>query len=92
MIVSIRHKGLRRYWETGSAKGLRADWVPRLRRQLLALDAATRPEDMDLPGYRFHALKGREAGRYSIRVTGNRRLTFTFDGVDAVLIDLEDYH
>jgi toxin HigB-1 len=57
---------------------------------LRALDAATRPEQVNLPGYHFHALRG--VRRWSIRVTGNRRITFGWDGVDAINVDLEDYH
>lgn len=56
------------------------------------LDAAVRPEDMNLPGLRFHALSGKMKGRYSVRVTGNRRVTFAWDDEDAVDVDLEDYH
>jgi proteic killer suppression protein len=59
---------------------------------LLALDSAARPEDMDLPGYHFHRLIGRERGRFSIRVTGNWRTTFAWEGEDAIEVDLEDYH
>lgn len=57
---------------------------------LRALDVATDPDQMDLPGYRYHALKG--AKRWSIRVTGNWRITFGWDGADAIDVDLEDYH
>lgn len=56
------------------------------------LDAATRPEDMNLPGYRFHALRGRRRGSYAVTVSGNWRLTFSFEGEDAVDVNLEDYH
>ena len=56
------------------------------------LDAAARPEDMNLPGWRFHALKGDRAGEYSVTVSGNWRLTFAFEGEDAVGVNLEDYH
>lgn len=59
---------------------------------LRQLDAAKRPEQMNLPGFFFHVLKGRERGRYSVRVTGNFRLTFGWNGEDAIDVDLEDYH
>ena len=64
----------------------------RLRRILVALDAAASPENMDLPGYHFHGLTGRDRGRYSVRMTGNWRITFGWSGEDAVEVDLEDYH
>jgi len=63
----------------------------RVRRQLLRLDAATQPEDMNLPGYRFHRLEGKPK-RYAVSVTGNYRLTWGWDDADAVDVDLEDYH
>jgi len=56
------------------------------------LDAATKPEDMNLPGYKFHPLKGDRKGTYAVSVSGNWRLTFGFDGQDAVNVNLEDYH
>ena len=56
------------------------------------LDAAARPEDMNVPGWRFHPLHGRQKGRWAVAVSGNLRLTFAFDGEDAIDIDLEDYH
>lgn len=57
-----------------------------------ALDAAAAPEELNLPGYRFHELKGDRAGTYSLTVTGNVRVTFAFEGEDAVQVNLEDYH
>ncbi len=56
------------------------------------LDASERPQDMNLPGYRWHPLKGKERGRFACDVSGNWRLTFAFEGKDAVEVDLEDYH
>jgi len=90
MIRSFRSKALRTYLETGSAKGLSVPNAERVGRMLAALDDATRPEDVNLPGYRFHGLQGDV--RWSIRVTGNWRITFGWDGTDAVDVDLEDYH
>lgn len=92
MIKSIRHKALRNYWTKGQTKGLNANWVPRISRILRALDVATEPEEMNLPGYYFHGLSGKDAGRYSVRVTGNYRITFGWSDNDAIDIDLEDYH
>lgn len=90
MIRSFRSKALRLYFDTGTARGLSVQNVARVRRMLLALDAAANPENMNLPGYFFHALRGDR--RWSIRVTGNWRITFGWDGADAVDVDLEDYH
>jgi proteic killer suppression protein len=92
MIKSIRHKALRNYWTKGQTKGLNANWVPRISRILRALDVATEPKEMDLPGYYFHGLSGEDAGRHSVRVTGNYRITFGWSDNDAIDIDLEDYH
>jgi proteic killer suppression protein len=90
VIRSIRDKALRRYFETGKLSGLSVQNVARVSRILRALNVATRPDDMNVPGYFFHALRGET--RWSVRVTGNWRITFGWDGVDAVDVDLEDYH
>lgn len=92
MIRSFRHKGLERYFTKSERKGIDAKQEARIRRILDRLDAATRPEDMNLPGYRFHALKGDRKGSYAVSVSGNWRMTFDFDGGDAVDVNLEDYH
>ena len=78
MIKSFRHKGLRKFYEAGSTAGVQAGHVKRLRIQLTALDTAQSVEDMDLPGFRLHPLKGQLQGRWSITVNGNWRLTFEF--------------
>jgi proteic killer suppression protein len=92
MLRSFRHKGLRRFAESGDASRLSVQNPARIRRILLALDAARRPEAMNQPGLRFHALKGRDKGRYAVDASGNWRITFAWDGDDAVEADLEDYH
>ena len=92
MIKSFQHKGLERFYATGSKGGIQAAHENKLRRLLSRLDAAAGPEDMNLPGWGFHGLKGREQGRFSVQVNGNWRLTFAFDGPDAVLLNYEDYH
>lgn len=93
MIRTIKSKGLRRFAETGDASKLSVPQADaRIRRILAALDAATAPEDMNLPGFYFHALTGNRRGDYTVRVTGNWRITFAWDGVDAIDVDLEDYH
>ena len=92
MIRSYRRKTLERFALTGNSKGLSVQKPERIGRLLKALDAATRPAAMDLPGLRFHALKGTEKGRYAVWVSENWRVTFAWDGLDAVDVDLEDYH
>lgn len=91
MIRSFRNKALRLFARKGDASKLPVQNDARVRRILATLDAASRPEDMDIPGYKFHALAGNPK-RYSIWVSGNYRITFGFDGQDAVDVDIEDYH
>lgn len=92
MIRSFRHKGLERFFARGSKSGIRADHEARLRLVLGRLHAATSPKDLDLPGLYLHQLRGKQRGRWSVRVSGNWRITFEFDGPDAVDVDYEDYH
>lgn len=92
MIKSFRHKGLRRFYETGSAAGIQASHAKRLRLQLAALDSAQSIEDMNVPGYALHPLKGELRGRWAVSVSGNWRLTFEFRDGNAYVLDYEDYH
>ena len=92
MIRSFRHKGVERFFKSGSRAGIQAAHAPRLARQLSALDAATRPEDMNRPGWNWHPLKGGLSGHWSISVNGSWRLTFAFENGDAILVDYQDYH
>ena len=92
MIQSFRHKGLRRFFESESLAGIQPAHAKRLRMQLTALDTSQTTKDMDIPGFRLHALKGPERGRWSIAVNGNWRLTFEFRDGHAHIIDYEDYH
>jgi proteic killer suppression protein len=92
MIRSFKHKGLRDFFQTGSARGLNVQNSDRIRRILLALEAASCPEDLNLPGFRFHALSGKLASRYAVNASGNWRITFGWDGNSVVDVDLEDYH
>jgi proteic killer suppression protein len=92
MIKGYRHKGLQQFAETGSKAGIQPKHAARLKRLLTALDVASRPEDMNAPGNHLHALKGSLAGHWSVSVSGNWRLTFRFEGEDAVLVDYQDYH
>jgi len=88
----VRHKGLQRFFETGSKSGIQAQHADRLRLILAQLSAATKPEDMALPGLVLHPLKGDRKGVWSVRVSGNWRITFVFAGTDLDLVDYEDYH
>lgn len=92
MIKSFRHKGMEQFYERGSTRGIQASPVPKLRRQLARLDAAALPQDMNIPGWDLHPLKGDLKGHWSVKVNGNWRLTFMFDDGDAVLVNYQDYH
>ena len=91
MIRSFRSKALRRFAERGDASKLSVPNVRRVAIILAHLGGAVSPEDMNLPGYRFHGLKG-DRRRYAVDASGNWRITFGWDGKDAVDVDLEDYH
>ena len=92
MIQSFRHKGLRKFFESGSAAGIQPHHAKRLRMLLSALDTSQSLEDMNVPGFRLHPLKGSEQGRWSVWVNGNWRLTFEFKDGHAYVLDYEDYH
>ena len=92
MIKTFRHKGLQKFYETGSRAGIRSEHAKRLRVQLAALDTAVSIDDMRIPGFRLHGLKGNEKGRWSIWVNGNWRITFEFIEGHAYVVDYEDYH
>ena len=92
MIKSFRHKGLRRFYETGSTVGVQASHKKRLRIQLIALDTAVTIEDMDIPGFRLHSLKGDRKGLWSVSVSGNWRITFDFRDGNAHSVNYEDHH
>ena len=92
MIKSYRHKGQKQFAETGTKAGIQPKHAPRLKRLLTALDVAIRPADMNAPGYDLHPLKGNLAGHWSVGVSGNWRLMFSFEGEDVELVDYQDYH
>ena len=91
MIKSFRHAGIERFFRSGSKAGIQPKHSEKLSLQLFAIAKATKPQDMNAPGWRLHRLKGDLAGHWSIDVSGNWRLTFTFDGTDAILVDYKDY-
>ncbi|MBR5967062.1 MAG: type II toxin-antitoxin system RelE/ParE family toxin [Lachnospiraceae bacterium] len=92
MIKSFSHKGLKEFYITGSTKGIQTEHAHKLGRILDKLDASICPQDMDLPGYRLHQLKGDRKDIWSVSVNGNWRVTFFFVGEDAYLVDYVDYH
>lgn len=92
MIKSFKHKGLKVFFEDGDYSGIQAKHRKRLRLQLSALDTAKFIEDMDLPGYGLHRLKGERKNIWSITVNGNWRITFEFIDGDAYIVNYEDYH
>ena len=92
MIRSFRSKALGRYFLFADGSKVSVVNSKRLDAVLRSLNIVRRPEDMNLPGWRFHALKGKMSDRYAVSVSGNWRVTFGWDGVDAIDVDLEDYH
>jgi proteic killer suppression protein len=92
MIKSWKHKGLRRFFETGSTAGIQSAHQERIKIILQRLNAAIRPEDMNTPGMAFHPLKGNLKGYFAVTVRSNWRIIFKFEGEDAILVNYLDYH
>ena len=92
MILSFKHKGLKKYYETGSTAGIQPNHEKRIRLILAALDTAQMIDDMDLPGFDLHPLRGDRRGIWSISVSGNWRVTFKFEEGNAQIVNYEDYH
>ena len=92
MIQAFRHKGLKRLYEVDDARNLPAEHVPKLRNILARLDAAQSPEDMDLPSFRLHQLKGALQGFYAVTVRANWRIIFRMTDSNATDVDYLDYH
>jgi len=92
VIRSFQHRGLRLFFETGSKAGIQPKHAARLALQLGVLNVAEKPSDMNAPGWKLHSLKGKFEGQWAVTVNGNWRLTFAFDGTDAILVDYQDYH
>lgn len=92
MIKTFKHKGLERFYRTGSTAGIQAKHQNRLRLILSNLNQAESPDDMDLPGLNLHELKGERKGIWSVVVNGNWRVTFRFNGRDVEIVNYEDYH
>jgi len=92
MIKSIRHRGLRRLYENDDRRGINAEHVEKITTILAQLDRAAKPDDMALPGFKLHPLKGDMAGFWSITIRANWRVIFRFEGRDVADVDLIDYH
>jgi len=92
VILSFKHKGLRKFYETGSKAGIQANQGNRLRILLTALDTAVKIIDMDIPGFNLHRLRGKRKDIWSILISGNWRLTFRFENGNVLTLDYEDYH
>jgi len=92
VIRSFCHAGLEKFFTTGSKAGIQPAHAKRLTRQMFVLDEAEDPSEMNLSGWHLHQLQGDLAGHWSVRVSGNWRMTFRFEGADAVLVDYRYYH
>ena len=92
MIKSFKHKGLKKYFQTGSVAGIQVKHQRKLRMQLTAIDTAQEIDDINLPGFKLHHLKGDRDGIWSITVNGNWRITFEFIDGNAYILNYEDYH
>lgn len=92
MILVIRHKGLRLFHEQDDASKIPSQQLRRLTSILTLLEAATKPQDLNQPGFGLHSLSGDLAGFWSVKVTANYRVIFRFEGDDATDIDYIDYH
>lgn len=92
MISSLKHRGLRALYHKEDRRGIRSDQLERVRRILNVLDSATSPQDLDLPGYGLHPLKGQLKGFWAVTVGANWRIVFRFQEGNATDVDLVDYH
>jgi proteic killer suppression protein len=92
MIKSFKHKGLKKFFSEDDQRRINPQHAAKLARILDRLDASVRPQDMNLPGYKLHELGGREQGTWAVWVSGNWRVTFKFEGTDAIVVDYRDYH
>lgn len=92
MIVDFKHKGLERFFNTGSISGIQAKHSTKLQRQLTALNESQSIEEMNFPGWKLHPLKGNLKDHWAITVSANWRMTFTFKNGNAHIVDYQDYH
>lgn len=92
MIISFQHKGLEKFFKTGKTSGIQPKHSKRLKLILGRLNISTCPQDMNLPGLFLHQLVGNRSDIWSVRVSGNWRVTFRFNGLHAEIVNYEDYH
>jgi len=92
VIKSFRHAGIECFFRTGSRAGIQPDHAAKLANRLQLLDYAKSAADMNMPGWALHKLTGDLKGHWAVKVSGNWRLTFTFEREDAILVDYQDYH
>jgi proteic killer suppression protein len=92
MIKSFRHSGIEKFFTTGSKAGIQPSHTAKLSVQLFQLSRAKTATDMNAPGWKLHPLHGDLKGHWSVKVSGNWRLTFTFENENAILVDYKDYH
>lgn len=92
MIKSFKHKGLEKFFTTGNTAGIQQKHASRLEERLTALHTAFSIEDMDVPGWRLHPLKGSREGQWAINVSGNWRIVFKFENGHVYVVNYEDYH
>jgi proteic killer suppression protein len=92
VIKNFRHRGLERFFLAGSKAGIQPKHASKLRLQLFVLDNARGPGDLNAPGWKLHPLAGTLKDHWAVSVSGNWRLTFKFEGEDAILVDYQDYH
>ena len=92
MIIGFRHKGIEIFYRTGSQRGIQPAHAAKLARILTALDAASTSDELNLPSFQLHSLKGKLKGHWAVSVNGNWRVTFRFAGADVELVDYQDYH
>jgi proteic killer suppression protein len=92
VIRTFRHRGIEKVFKTGAKTGIQPSHEAWLCILLTTLNLASVPQDMNRPGWDWHPLKGELKGHWAVTVNKNWRLTFTFDGADAILVDYQDYH
>lgn len=92
MILNFKHRGLQRLYERDDPRGIPAEHIGKLRNILARLEVAQSPEDMNLPGFRLHPLKGNRSDSWAVTVRANWRITFRFEGLDVANVNYEDYH
>ena len=92
MIKSFRHAGIEKFFLSGSKAGIQASHADKLNIQLTTLNRAKAPSDMAAPGWNLHPLHGNQKEHWAVKVSGNWRLTFRFEGENAILVDYQDYH